>query len=240
MIPTIRAISTSEGRGATVQRVIGTQQLYDLDPFVMLDDFSVNQPAGFPDHPHRGFEAFTYMVTGSFHHKDNLGNDSHIGAGGTQRFTSGRGARHSEMPGEKGPNQGLQLWVNLPRRLKQMTPSYGGHDANALPVREVNGALVRTVVGPSSPVELQTPVRYLDIVLAKGATFADELEEGWNSMIYVLEGAIRANGTAVAMREAGFPDAGPLALVADESSRFVLLTGKPHGEPIIHRGPFVD
>ncbi len=122
--PKVLAVGTMEGRGARVQRVFPTQLTGYQDPFVLLDDFAVAEPAGFPDHPHRGFEAFTYMIEGGFHHKDNLGNDSVVETGGTQRFTAGKGARHSEMPGSGGVNRGLQLWINLPRSLKKMEPEY--------------------------------------------------------------------------------------------------------------------
>ena len=123
---------TKEGRGATVRRIFPGPDIRHLDPFVLLDDFGVRRPAGFPMHPHRGFEAFTYMIEGAFFHKDNLGNESEIFAGGTQRFTSGKGAWHSEMPSTDGRNRGLQLWVNLPRRLKPMPPDYEGTAAKLL------------------------------------------------------------------------------------------------------------
>jgi redox-sensitive bicupin YhaK (pirin superfamily) len=230
-----------DGAGATVQRVFPGPDLRHLDPFVVLDDFDVRRPAGFPDHPHRGFEAFTYMIEGKFHHRDSMGNDSVIGPGGTQRFTSGRGARHSEMPATDGPNRGLQLWVNLPRRLKKVTPSYAGIDGAKMPARaEGRGHLLREVVGPRSPVELQTEVEYLDLELLADASFSHAVPAGHNALIYVLEGEVSLLGERLAAREALLPSPGAITITARAPSRLLWLSGKPHGEPIRHRGPFVD
>lgn len=239
-IPKFRAQETREGMGATVQRLFPGPAMRHFDPFVLLDDFSVAVPAGFPDHPHRGFEALTYMVDGAFHHKDNLGNDSWIASTGTQRFTSGRGARHSEMPGEGGDNRGLQLWVNLPAAKKKMTPSYEGTDGDKLPVVHTGGAKKRVVVGGSSPVELQTPVVYEDFVLPGGTSVAVTVEEGWNALVYVLSGAARVGGTSLDAKEFGLPPSGQHTVTAMATSRVVFLSGKPQGQPIVQRGPFVD
>lgn len=236
----IPSIATPEGKGAIVRRIFPTRELKNLDPFVLLDDFRVKEPAGFPTHPHRGFEAFTYMTVGAFHHVDNLGNDSVVGAGGVQRFTSGKGAYHSEMPGTHVENEGLQLWVNLPRRLKQMAPNYAGHDGTSFPVQSSASSAVTTIVGKGSDVELQTPVKYVDVTLASGASHADVIEGGWNALVYVLSGSITIAGHAVDAFQAALPQAGPIAIVAREAARFVLIAGKPHGEPILHHGPFVD
>jgi len=236
----VRALPSVDGKGAHVQRVFPSPSLANLDPFVLLDDFDVHMGAGFPTHPHRGFEAFTYMVEGEFHHADNLGNDSVIGVGGTQRFTSGRGAWHSEMPETSGSNRGLQLWVNLPRRLKQMPPNYAGLAPEAHPTRLVDGAGVRTVVGNGSQVELQTSVRYEDVTLPADHAFHAVVEDGWNALVYVIEGAVRIAGTVVERHEAALPVPGPLAVLAVGAARFAFLAGKPHHEPIIHHGPFVD
>jgi hypothetical protein len=236
----VPAVHTVDGRGATLARVFPTPYLQNLDPFVLLDDFNVGPPAGFPTHPHRGFEAFTYMVQGAFHHIDNLGNDSAIAAGGTQRFTSGRGAYHSEMPATDGENRGLQLWVNLPRRLKQMNPNYAGNDAATIPESHTQVEKRRTIVGANSPVELQTQVSYLDITLNAGARFHHTIEEGWNSIVYVISGALELAGNRIAEQQAALPKPGEFTLVAVGFTRFAFLSGKPHHEPILHHGPFVD
>ncbi|HTM47005.1 MAG TPA: pirin family protein [Polyangiaceae bacterium] len=236
----VPAVHTTDGNGATLARVFPSPYLQNLDPFVLLDDFNVGPPAGFPTHPHRGFEAFTYMVQGAFHHIDNLGNDSAISAGGTQRFTSGRGAYHSEMPATDGENRGLQLWVNLPRRLKQMNPNYAGNDARTIPETRNASEKRRTVVGGNSPVELQTQVSYMDITLNAGARFQHTIEDGWNTIVYVISGALELAGNRIAEQQAALPKPGELSLLAVGPTRFAFLSGKPHHEPILHHGPFVD
>lgn len=236
----IRAHAAVDGQGATLQRVFPSPQLRHLDPFVLLDDFNVRRPAGFPEHPHRGFEAFTYMIEGAFHHRDNLGNDSVIGVGGTQRFTSGRGARHSEMPASDGNNRGLQLWVNLPRRLKKMEPSYRGLDGDALPFERADGVSVRVISGSSSPVDLQTEVDYLDVGLVADARFSRTVPEGWNALLYVMDGEVSVLGETLTRGDGLLPSAGEVVIQAFADARFAWLAGNPHREPIRHRGPFVD
>ena len=236
----ITSKSAIDGAGATVQRVFPTRELRHLDPFVLLDDFNVQKPAGFPMHPHRGFEAFTYMIEGKFHHRDTMGNDSVIGPGGTQRFTSGRGARHSEMPASDGNNRGLQLWVNLPRRLKKIDPTYRGLEGDALPFDEAGGVSVRTISGGGSPVDLRTEVDYLDVGLLAEAQFSREVPEGFNALLYVMEGEVEVLGETLQRGEGLLPSSGEVVIRATRDARFAWLAGKPHGEPIKHRGPFVD
>lgn len=238
--PKVRAVSTMEGRGARVQRVFPTQLTGYQDPFVLLDDFSVAEPAGFPDHPHRGFEAFTYMIDGGFHHKDNLGNDSVVETGGTQRFTSGRGARHSEMPASGGVNRGLQLWINLPRALKKMEPEYEAIHGNDVPENGHGGAVIRTIIGGESPVKLRTAVKYLHLKMPAGARFADEIPDGSATLLYVAEGRLRVGDLELGPGEGAQPVRGEMGLLAMADAHAFLLVGKRHGEPIQHRGPFVD
>lgn len=236
----VPAVQKREGQGAIVGRIFPSTHLRDLDPFVLLDDFNVREPAGFPRHPHRGFEAFTYMLEGAFHHQDNLGNDSVVGAGGTQRFTSGRGAYHSEMPATASDNRGLQLWVNLPKAQKNMDPSYAPTDPLDIPEASERGLWQRTVVGDASPVTLETAVDYLDLSLERGARFERVLSAGWNGLVYVIEGHVRLLGQALGAGNAALPSPGIVHLAALEPSRVLYLAGRPHGQPIIHNGPFVD
>lgn len=236
----IQSVSAIDGNGATVQRVFPTRHLRHLDPFVLLDDFAVAAPAGFPDHPHRGFEAFTYMIDGAFHHKDNLGNDSLISSGGTQRFNSGRGARHSEMPGAGGTNHGLQLWVNLPRRLKQMDPEYAGTPGDETPVIESDAFRIRTVVGDGSPVALHTEVDYLDVTLVADGSYTRTIPPGRNTLVYVLRGSADIAGQRALRGQGILVTPGALAIRGQRGTRFALLSGRPHDEPIHHHGPFVD
>lgn len=236
----IVAIPTMEGRGARVRRLFPTRTTGYQDPFVLLDDFSVGEPAGFPDHPHRGFEAFTYMIDGAFHHKDNLGNDSVVTTFGTQRFTSGKGARHSEMPGRAGESRGLQLWINLPRDLKKMEPEYEAVDGADLPVSGKGDVVTRTIIGPQSKVKLRTAVKYLHLQMKSGARFEDEIPEDHSALVYVANGHTKLGDLALAGGEAAQPGKGEIGLLALADCDVLLLVGKRHHEPILHRGPFVD
>ncbi len=236
----IVARATRDGNNATLARVFPSPQLPNLDPFVLLDDFDVRVPAGFPDHPHRGFEAFTYMIDGAFHHRDDLGNDSSIAAGGTQRFNSGAGARHSEMPGTAGSNRGLQLWVNLSRDKKKMTPEYQGVPGEQMPVDERDGQRIHTVVGPSSPVALHTDVEYLDVTLLADGSFARVVPPDSSTLLYVLDGEWRVGELVVPRGHALVLGAGELEAHGKAGARLAWLRGRPHHEPIVHRGPFVD
>ena len=223
-----------------MQRLFPTRIAGYLDPFVLLDDFSVEPPAGFPMHPHRGFEAFTYMIDGSFEHKDTMGNESVVSSGGTQRFTSGRGARHSEMPAEGRPNRGMQLWVNLPRRLKTMDPTYEAVHGRDLPEDHRAGTTIRTVVGAGSPVQLQTDVSYRDLTMAAKSRWEDAVADGHQGLLYVAEGHVRVGDVELARGEVALPKSGEIGLVALADARVFLVSGRPHGEPIRHHGPFVD
>jgi len=236
----IRATPAIDGQGAHVLRVFPSDALRHLDPFVLLDDFDVAEPAGFPEHPHRGFEAFTYMLEGEFEHADSMGNRSAITAGGTQRFNSGAGARHSEMPGDGPHNRGLQLWVNLPRRLKSMSPEYEGIDARDMPVAETASLRIRTVVGAASPVRLHTEVEYLDVELLADAGFTRDIEADQHALVYVVAGALVLGDERAERGEALVLGPGRLDVQAAAGTRFAYLRGRPHGEPIKHRGPFVD
>jgi len=229
-----------DGAGATVRRLFPHPQLQHLDPFVLLDDFRVSEPAGFPMHPHRGFEAFTYMTAGAFAHEDTLGNASVIDAGGTQRFASGRGAYHSEMPAAPGSNDGLQLWVNLPRARKAMTPEYQGEGAGGQP-RTRDGAVdVRQVAGRGAASQLHTPVDYVDATWVAPGSWWRTLEGGWNAVVYVLRGPVQLQGRELAEGRVAVLTAGRAELVGGAGARVAWIAGKPHGEPIRHRGPFVD
>lgn len=236
----IRATPAIDGQGAHVLRVFPSDALRHLDPFVLLDDFDVAEPAGFPEHPHRGFEAFTYMIEGEFEHADSMGNRSAIAAGGTQRFNSGAGARHSEMPGDGAHNRGLQLWVNLPRRLKQMAPEYDGIDAKDMPAVDDGAQRIRTVVGASSPVRLHTDVEYVDVELLVDGGFTREIEPIHHALVYVIAGGLAIGDERAERGEALVLGPGRLDVRAPAGTRFAYLRGRAHGEPIKHRGPFVD
>lgn len=236
------ARESTEGDAARVRRLFPGPARRNLDPFVLLDEFFVAAPAGFPTHPHRGFEAITYMLDGAFEHRDNLGNHSVVETGGAQRFNAGRGLEHSEQPQQPGVNRGLQLWINLPRRLKGMEPGYQEVQAEAIPEQtEEDGVVTRTVVGPGSPLELQTDVRYLHIRMPAGAERTWTVPEGHHGLLYLIAGTGRLAGQALDESHAGELVGGDVTFEAgDAPVELILLSGRPHGEPIRQWGPFVD
>lgn len=233
----------AEGDGARVRRLMPIHGCLNFDPIVLWDDFSIQPGAGFPDHPHRGFEGITYLFSGAQRHTDNLGNDRVIAAGGVQRFNAGSGIVHSEMPESDGVTRGIQLWINLPQRLKRMAPSYQQAEAGELPQRAFAGGRERIIVGPGSPIALQTPAHYRDVDLEAGADYAIELPENWRGLVYAVDGsfALGADGLGLATGEAGLlSGAGTAAVHAERACRFMLCIGQSHGEPIRQWGPFVD
>lgn len=237
----VQAAKQSEGAGARVRRLFPTQRLKHVDPFVLLDEFTVTPPAAFPDHPHGGFEAVTYMLEGAFRHRDNIGNDEVVSAGGAQRFTAGKRIVHAELPAGEGTSHGIQLWVNLPGKLKEIDPDYQLVPPEQIPETDKDGTLVRTVLGDGSPVALHTEVRLLDVTVTNGASFHEEVRENWNGLVYVLQGEVSLKNTVIGRGEAVvFSGGGDARVMADEAARFLLLAGKPHGEPILQRGSFVE
>lgn len=239
----IDAVETTEGAGARVKRLYRTHLLKHLDPFVIMDEFFVEKPAGFPDHPHRGFEAVTYMLDGAFRHKDNLGNDSTISTGGAQRFTAGKGIIHSEMPMDTGVNHGIQLWINLPKYLKQCDPEYQPVGGAAIPEVSKKGISIRYVVGHNSTVKLKTEVDFQHIKAVKDAKHILSIDEQFQGYIYLISGSLRANSEYTVNKGQALlfePGVSELKLKFMTETEFILIAGKPHNEPIRQRGPFVD
>ncbi|MDR9435603.1 MAG: pirin family protein [Thiohalophilus sp.] len=231
-----------EGDGAEVLRLFPIpRRMMNYDPFVLWDHFTIEPGNGFPTHPHRGFEAITYMFSGSMEHKDNLGNQSTVTAGGAQRFTAGRGIEHSEMPSSQGESSGIQLWINLPQRLKQIEPGYQQVDSESIPVQQVDDAKVRIIVGESSPLQIKTDIRYYDVQLPAAGQYVESVPGGFRGLVYVMRGAIEVNGQSLEEGQALFFETlSELAVKGQQDSRFMLVMGRPHGEPIQQRGPFVD
>jgi len=247
---------TSDGAGVRLRRVIGTQDLDHLDPFLLLDEFKSDRPddylAGFPDHPHRGFETVTYMLAGSMRHQDHVGNRGELIAGSVQWMTAGRGIIHSEMPQQKdGLMWGFQLWVNLPARDKMTAPRYQDVPPEKVPtVALSDGASARVLVGEaggvSGPVNgVATQPLYLDVTLAPRGRLSHGLPAGHSAFAYVYDGRARfgplEDSTEVAAGQLAVLGDGELVNVAtgDGTARFLLLAARPLREPIARYGPFV-
>ena len=252
----VGAEDTSEGAGVRLRRSIGTSTLDSLDPFLLLDEFKSDRPddyiAGFPEHPHRGFETVTYMLAGSMLHQDHKGNMGHLVAGSVQWMTAGRGIIHSEMPQQKdGLMWGFQLWVNLPAREKMREPRYQDIPPEKIPdVARPDGARIRVIAGEAEGVRgpvsgIVTEPLYLDVALPAGGRFQQPIPRDRNAFLYVFEGEGSFGGDADARSlrsgQLGVLGEGDsLAARAGESGvRFLLLAAKPLGEPVARYGPFV-
>jgi quercetin 2,3-dioxygenase len=253
------AIEQSEGAGARVRRSIGTAKLRNFTPFLMLDHFTIGKGAGFPDHPHRGQETITYLLSGGVDHEDFAGNKGTIGPGDLQFMTAGRGIMHAEMPHENldgSPNVGMQLWVDLPRELKFCEPRYRDLRANEIPIAEVDDGrvTVKVISGQSHGIDsvrdlAYTPVWFLDITIRPGGRIKQTLPIGWNAFAYTLEGSTRFWSDNVSKNveqfnnvvfqqdgdyvEASIPDN------AEKPSRFILVAGQPLDQKVVQYGPFV-
>ncbi|SEK75920.1 hypothetical protein SAMN05428989_0746 [Pseudoxanthomonas sp. GM95] len=256
ILRTVRGQPTSDGAGVKLTRVIGTQQLPDLDPFLMLDEFGTDKAedylAGFPDHPHRGFETVTYMLDGRMRHRDNHGNEGLLTPGSVQWMTAGRGLVHSEMPEqESGRMRGFQLWVNLPAKDKMTDPKYQEFAPDHIPVAtpargvtvKVIAGAVGEVVGPI--VQPATDPLYLDIALDAGASWDYALPDGHNVFAYAYEGAVTVGegdeARALETQTLAVLGGGELLQLraGTAGTRMILVAGRPLREPVMRYGPFV-
>jgi len=238
MLKLHRSLTVPEGDGITVQRLMPVADLRNFDPFVLWDHFDITS-GGFPEHPHRGFEAITYLFAGAMRHTDNLGNKGTIHAGGAQRFTAGSGIVHSEIP--DGHAAGIQLWINLPKRLKGIEPGYQQTEAENIPEHHDNGVITRAIAGDAGPVILHTPVEYLDIAMPAGTTWMRDVPAGFRGLVYLVEGEAEIDGMAFHAGEAACAeDEESLTISTDSGCRVMWCFGRPHGEPIYQHGPFVD
>ncbi len=256
VLRTIGGMPTSDGAGVRLTRVIGTPALPDLDPFLMLDEFGTDRAedyiAGFPEHPHRGFETVTYMLDGRMRHRDNHGNEGLLTPGSVQWMTAGRGLVHSEMPEqESGRMRGFQLWVNLPARDKMTEPKYQEFAPDRIPqVAPAEGVTVKVIAGQVGEVhgpivQPATDPLYLDVELAPGCGWSYELPDGHNAFAYVFEGGLALGGgeaaREVARQELAVLGGGRgLRLQAGaEGARLIVVAGRPLREPVARHGPFV-
>lgn len=255
IIKIIQGQPTSDGAGVKLKRILGSPELNQLDPFLLLDEFKNDNPedytAGFPDHPHRGFETITYLLAGSFTHRDSKGHEGHLTAGSVQWMTAGRGIIHSEMPEQTdGLAWGYQLWLNLPSKLKMTEPKYQDLPSEKLPVIAKNGIFVKVLAGEydgvKSPGQSFFPFTYLDARLEAGTVLTLSSPEDHNSFIYVIEGKVKAGPES----EPAYVEGGHLGVFGEgdavrlhsldgNPARFLFASAQKLNEPVVRGGPFV-
>ncbi len=250
----IEGVATSDGAGVELTRVLTGKLQRRLDPFLMLDAFGSDNPddyiAGFPDHPHRGFETVTYMLSGLMRHRDSAGHEGLLGSGGVQWMTAGRGVIHSEIPEQKdGVMEGFQLWLNLPAQNKMTEPWYRDFPSEQIPEYvTADNTKVRVISGSSNGVsgavtrQITEPI-YLDVHIPAGVTFETAIPDTHNAFIYVYRGGVKVGDVQVDTRQMGIlsntETADSLRITATIEARFILVAGKPLNEPIVQYGPFV-
>ena len=246
--------ATSDGAGVKLTRVLTQNLQHRLDPFLMLDAFGSDNPddyiAGFPDHPHRGFETVTYMIAGRMLHRDSAGHEGLLQNGGVQWMTAGKGVIHSEIPQqEEGVMEGFQLWLNLHSSEKLRTPWYRDFQDAQLPkLVTPQGVAVTVIAGQSHGVQgavardITQPL-YLDLHLPAGARFEQLLPPGHNAFVYVYRGDVVVAGQAVPVQRmailANDAKADGVVIEAGADARVLLIAGQPLKEPIVQYGPFV-
>ena len=251
----IPSMPASDGAGVKLRRSLGATQALRHDPFLMLDEFFSDNPddyiAGFPSHPHRGFETVTYMLDGRMQHKDHLGNTGDLGPGDVQWMTAARGIIHSEMPQQtEGRMRGFQLWLNLPSGQKMQPASYRDIPTGDIPEAEFAGGRVRVIAGGWSHADHRvegavrratTDPMLLDVHLDAGSRFEADIPAGHNAFAYVYEGEATIGGKVLPRRAAGLLGDGDRVEILSESdgTRLLLLAAKPLNEPIVQYGPFV-
>lgn len=243
------AKTRSEGQGATVQRILGSDNPKYFDPFLMMDAFSSRLPGGFPDHPHRGFETVTYVKEGAFFHEDFKGHKGKLEEGDVQWMTAGKGIVHAEMPAYKDRDcKGFQLWINLKSSQKMIDPIYQEFKSTQFPVAQQDKVSAKvvcgTILGVTGPVVPHQPVEYCDITISANGKFQKAIQKGWNSFIYIYNGQLTVNGSKVDNHSAVFFAPGEDNTVVDFEAEsqdvgFMWLSGLPIKEPIVQYGPFV-
>ncbi|KAL4157068.1 hypothetical protein KRP22_007788 [Phytophthora ramorum] len=241
-----------EGVGATVRRSLGSQQLRNLDPFLMLDEFNVGLPGGFPDHPHRGFETVTYMLPtskGHMGHEDFLGNKGELRPGDLQWMTPGRGILHAEMPVSEEKAHGLQLWINLPKAKKIMEPRYQEISRDTVPhvwddTKKVEAIVFAgEVFGQKGPIQTEAPVTYIHFLMKQGAELEYKIPVGHNAFVYTLTGSGKCAGEdvqahhAIVLEQEG--DGVHVSTEDKDGLEFIVISGQPLNEPVVQYGPFV-
>jgi quercetin 2,3-dioxygenase len=247
----VRGSPTSDGAGVRLMRLIGTEGLSELDPFLLLDQFGSDSAAdyiaGFPEHPHRGFETVTYMLEGRMRHRDNQGNEGLLVSGSVQWMTAGRGILHSEMPEqEAGRMSGFQLWVNLPAARKMTAPRYQDIPPERIPTTSpAAGVKVRVVAGQvgevTGPVEgIATAPLFLDVALEASKSFELQLPATHTAFVCAFEGQVSIGASKINAGELAVLSAGTgLKLESATGGRAIVVAAQPLGEPVVRYGPFV-
>ena len=252
----IESVPASDGAGVRLRRSLGRAQNLRVDPFLMLDEFSSDNAddyiAGFPSHPHRGFETVTYLLDGHMLHEDHLGHRGDLVSGAVQWMTAGRGIIHSEMPQqEQGRMRGFQLWLNLPAREKMKPAGYRDIQPSEIPQVDLpRSGFVKVIAGrfesegrsTAGPIlGLTTDPTYLDVKLAAGEALVHAIDPGHSAFVYPYEGTLQIGERALNTHDAGVLDLGDRIEVTAgaDGARFLLLAGKPLREPIAQYGPFV-
>jgi redox-sensitive bicupin YhaK (pirin superfamily) len=254
VVATTPGVPATDGDGVRMTRVIGSQELNMLDPFLLLDAFESDQPqdyiGGFPSHPHRGFETVTYLLAGRMRHKDSAGNEGVIEPGGVQWMTAGKGIVHSEMPEqENGLLMGFQLWVNLPASAKMSEPGYQEYPPTETPLeRRENGTEIRVIAGTTSE-GTEGVIRngfveptYLDVTLPPGQDFDQAVAAADNTFIFVIDGELETgkSKTVIGRRMLGILAEGDhVHIRSSQGARFLLVSALPLNEPVARGGPFV-
>ena len=249
IVKTITGMKTSDGAGVNLTRIIGSPELNMLDPFLLLDEFGSDNPhdyiAGFPPHPHRGFETITYMLNGKWQHKDSAGNEGLLGDGSIQWMTAGRGIVHSEMPIQTdGLARGFQLWLNLPKEKKLTEPAYQDIHAEQIPIlKEVFGT-VKVISGEYNgtigPGKSHTPVLIMDIRLNPESEITIPIMDGWNVFSFVYEGDVFAGQKLSKGQLAVYEKDGDVDFkTKDNKAGIFFVAGEPLNEPVARGGPFV-
>jgi quercetin 2,3-dioxygenase len=256
VVRTVSGRETSDGAGVRLRRYIASPELDMLDPFLLLDMFSSDNPndyiAGFPPHPHRGFETVTYLLHGNMRHRDSAGHEGVIQSGGVQWMTAGSGIEHSEMPEQvEGLLSGFQLWVNLPATEKMREPRYQEFEPDEVPVEvRSNGARVRVIAGKTvegtagAVTDIAAAPLYLDVELPAGEYFSEAIPLGHNAFVYVIEGDIDVIGDHNRLQSNTnsllvLSDGDGVEIHAATAARFLLVAGQPFYEPVARYGPFV-
>ena len=249
IVKTITGMKTSDGAGVNLTRIIGSPELNMLDPFLLLDEFGSDNPddyiAGFPYHPHRGFETITYMLNGKWQHKDSAGNESKLGEGSVQWMTAGRGIVHSEIPIQTdGLARGFQLWLNLPKAKKMIEPDYQDIESEQIPIVKEKAGTLKVISGnyhgTVGPGKSHTPVLIIDIRLNPESEITIPIMDGWNAFGFIYEGDVKSGESLTKGQLAVYNTEGKIHYKTNGSQASIyLVAGEPLNEQVSRGGPFV-